>query len=61
MSKHFTEAQLAAEFWAAENEAKGLIIDGYHPYPARREAELLLRFAIHPHYFEATEPESDTK
>lgn len=65
--KRLTEAELAAEWHANEVEAWRMVsrrpefynIDVAEKLEAREST--LRRFATHPHYFEATEPESDTE
>lgn len=60
----FTDAELAAEYHAAEVEAwrdSAICRRSPHTETLEHQSQTLLRFATHPHYFEATEPESDTE
>ncbi|WP_461169292.1 hypothetical protein [Arthrobacter sp. Z1-15] len=68
----FTEAELCAEYESARCDAMIQSATGQcwaplfdtwpmDPEAIHNRARTLLRFATHPHYFEATEPESDTE
>lgn len=70
--KRLTEAELCAEYEAARCDAMIQSATGQcwqplgytwpmDPESIHNRARTLLRFATHPHYFEATEPESDTE
>lgn len=73
-AKRLTEAELAAEYWAQVHDSQyAMTCELAAEYKQGREAAkrwgaqstakatTLHRFATHPHYFEATEPESDTE
>lgn len=58
LRKRLTDSDLAAEMWATRVEELELSRDGYDPSPARREGEVLARFATTPHHDPAYRPEA---